>query len=303
MSIIKISAQNFDPQVRHSDKPVLFYWGPELEKSNNILLDLEGSFGGLLTFAELDQSDDVLPYQYGFEGAGIAMFNGGEEICRGGDADLGHLSEWVSRAIDVMLSAGGHQPKKSKYVTKRGQQKIQSTVTKKQIKSTPKKKSVYQPKEAPKVPFEKIDQSTFAAKVLQRSGDVLILFCSEAGGLSASAQERIGYQLGRLSYDIGFVRIVAEECPELIKRYQVTQLPSLMLLRDGHIVTAEFGTQPIMLTRWVDIALQYAPRILKDPQPQEHSGKMTLKKARSRFNRLRKADNLGYLSQNEKVEA
>lgn len=302
MSILQINVENFDQHIRESDKPVLLYWGPKLSPTDNVLLDLEGSFGGLLVFAELDEKDEQLAFDYGLEDAGIIMFNSGEEICRGGRSDLEHLSEWVSRAIDIMLSAGGHSLKQSKYVSKRGQQKIQSTVTKKKV--APRKKPAPEVvKEVPKVAFEKVDDKSFTEKVLQKSGDVLVLFVSEKGCLSRTAQERISYQLGRVSYQIHYVRVLAEESPELMKRYQVTQVPSLLLLRDGHIVTAELGTQPIMLTRWIDVALQYAPKVLKEPHGQEHTGKMGLKKARSRFNRLRKADHLGYLGQQETIEA
>ncbi len=53
--------------------------------------------------------------------------------------------------------------------------------------------------------------------------------------------------------DVKIVKMDVDECPELSKKYAIMSVPTLMLFKDGNVISTEHGFIPkVMLTKWLE---------------------------------------------------
>ena len=58
------------------------------------------------------------------------------------------------------------------------------------------------------------------------------------------------------SFGLNFVKINIQDCPEVVEKYQITKIPSIVLAEDGREIAKCTGYQPLeILELWVQAKL------------------------------------------------
>lgn len=93
---------------------------------------------------------------------------------------------------------------------------------------------------------------------LTSSGKVIIEFYGN-GCLNCQMMSPILDNLEHVLYDVQFYRINADDYPNLIHAYHITSLPSLLIFRDGQLLSTIVGVKPVMtLQMQIEDILNYA---------------------------------------------
>ena len=57
-------------------------------------------------------------------------------------------------------------------------------------------------------------------------------------------------------FDLKFVKISIQDCPEVVKKFEITKIPSIVLVEDGKGIAKCAGYQPLeILQLWVQAKL------------------------------------------------
>ena len=104
--------------------------------------------------------------------------------------------------------------------------------------------------------MEKIYTTDLTA--LTQAGKVVIEFYGN-GCLNCQMMTPILNQMENVFPAIRFYRVNADENPELVQKYQVMSLPTLLLFRHGEMLSAIVGVKPSQtLQKLIDQTLNYA---------------------------------------------
>jgi thioredoxin 1 len=98
-----------------------------------------------------------------------------------------------------------------------------------------------------------VNDSDFETEVLKADGPVLVDFWAEWCGPCKALSPVIDELAGELKGKIKVVKINIEEAPETPTRYDVRGIPTLMVFKNGQVVSTRVGGMPkAQLSEWID---------------------------------------------------
>jgi thioredoxin 1 len=99
----------------------------------------------------------------------------------------------------------------------------------------------FSPAYAPPKNVKPVTEATFDAEVLQTSQPVLVDFFATWCGPCKAMAPALDQVAGELAGQMKFVQVNIDEAPELARRYDVSAVPTLLVLRGGKVVDTLVG--------------------------------------------------------------